>query len=139
MVVAGIDFGRKRIGVAISEGTVAYPLETVERRSIEQDMEAIRSRLAGRGVSLIIVGLPLSMDGTEGASAQAARSFAARIASAIGITVEMVDERLSSFEADNRLRGINVRSASKKSARNAVAAMVILERWLESHPSVDHR
>ena len=133
MIVAGIDFGRKRIGVAISEGTAAYPLETVERRSIEQDMEAIRSRLAGRGVSLIVVGLPLSMDGTEGASAQAARAFAAHIAAATGLEIEMVDERLSSFEADDRLRGLNVKSASKKSARNALAATVILETWLERY------
>jgi len=135
MIVAGIDFGRKRIGLAISEGDAVYPLETLELRSIELDLETIRSRFRDRGVSLVIVGLPLSMDGTEGAAAAAAKTFAERVAGVTGLPVEMVDERLSSFEADHRLRGLNVRRAAKKSARNALAAAIILETWLERHRS----
>ena len=139
MIVAGIDFGRKRIGLAISEGEAAYPLETLERRSVEQDLEAIRSRLCDRGASMVVVGLPLSMDGTEGAIAIAAKAFAERVADVTGLPVEMIDERLSSLEADDRLRGLRVKKSSKKSARNALAAALILETWLERHRSTAAR
>src|SRR5271169_6028233 len=131
MPVIGIDFGRKRIGLAISDGQGAYPLETMVRRSLKHDLEAIRSRLTERGVSLIVIGLPLNMDGTEGPSARAARAFAEHLGSATGLPIEMFDERLTSFEAEERLRGASVSRASKKAARDAVAGAVILEGWLE--------
>jgi putative holliday junction resolvase len=132
MPVVGIDFGRKRIGLAITDGQSAYPLETMVRRSLKYDLEAIRSQLAERAVSLIVIGLPLNMDGTEGPSARAARAFAEHLGSATGLPVEMFDERLTSFEAEERLREASASRASKKAARDAVAAAVILEGWLES-------
>jgi putative pre-16S rRNA nuclease len=135
MPIAGIDFGRKRIGLAISEGQGAYPLTIIERRSLKSDLAAIRSLLAERGVSLIVVGLPLNMDGTEGPSARSARTFAERLGSAIGLPVELFDERLSSIEAEERLREASASRAAKKSSRDAVAAAVILEGWLESRPA----
>jgi putative holliday junction resolvase len=77
------------------------------------------------------------MDGTEGPSARAARAFAERVGSATGLPVEMFDERLTSIEAEERLREASGsrtsnRAARKKAARDAVAAAVILEGWLES-------
>jgi putative Holliday junction resolvase len=132
MPVVGIDFGRKRIGLAISDGQGAYPLETMVRSSLKHDLEAIRSQLAERAVSLIVIGLPLNMDGTEGPSARAARAFAEHLGSATGLPVEMFDERLTTFEAEHRLREASASRASKKAARDAVAAAVILEGWLES-------
>jgi putative Holliday junction resolvase len=132
MAVVGIDFGRKRIGLAISDGEVAYPLGIMERRSLKYDLEAIRSRLAERAVSLIVVGLPLNMDGTEGPSARAARTFAEQLRLATGLAVEMFDERLTSFEAEERLRETSASRARKKAAPDAVAAAIILEGWLES-------
>ena len=134
MPIAGIDFGRRRIGLAISDGYGAYPLGIMERRSLKRDLEAIRSLLAEREVSLIVVGLPLNMDGTEGPSARAARAFAEHLGSATGVAVEMFDERLSSVEAEERLREASASRAAKKASRDAVAAAVILEGWLESHP-----
>ncbi|MGH7915556.1 MAG: Holliday junction resolvase RuvX [Candidatus Binataceae bacterium] len=135
MPVAGIDFGRKRVGLAITDGQVAYPLGIVERRSLDHDLEVIRSRLAERGVSLIVVGLPLNMDGTEGPSARAARSFAEHLGSATGLAVEMFDERLTSFEAEERLKEASASRKAKNASRDAVAAVVILEGWLESRPT----
>lgn len=132
MPVAGIDFGRKRIGIAIAYGQSAYPLEIIERRSIKLDLEAIRSRLAERAVSLVVLGLPLNMDGSEGPSARAARAFGENLRSATGLPVEMFDERLTSFEAGERLRGMPSPRRSQKAARDALAAAVILEGWLES-------
>lgn len=139
MPIAGIDFGRRRIGLAIADGQTAYPLGIVERRSLKYDLETIRSRLAERAVSLIVVGLPLNMDGTEGPSARAARTFAEHLGSATGLPIEMFDERLTSFEADERLREASSSRASKKAARDAVAAAVILEGWLESRGAQPNR
>ncbi len=136
MAIASIDFGRKRIGLAITDGNAAYPIGVMERRSLKDDLDAIRSRLANRQVSLIVVGLPLNMDGTEGPSARAARAFAERLGLTIGLPVEMFDERLTSVEADERLREASSsrrskRAARRKAARDAVAAAVILEGWLK--------
>src|SRR6185437_15074062 len=144
MLIAGIDFGRKRLGLAISDGQGAYPLGIMERRSLKHDLEAIRSRLVEREVSLIVVGLPLNMDGTEGPPARAARTFAERLGAATGLPIEMFDERLTSFEAGERLREAaasrtSKKAARKRAARDAVAAAVILEGWLESRRAQPNR
>ena len=88
--------------------------------------------LAERAVSLVVIGLPLNMDGTEGPSARAVRAFAERLVAATGLPIEMFDERLTTFEAEDRLRQASTSRAAKKAARDAVAAAVILEGWLES-------
>ena len=110
MAVAAIDFGRKRIGLAITDadGRGAYPVGIVERRSLKEDLDAIRSQLAERRVSRIVVGLPLNMDGTEGPSARAARAFAEHLGTATGVAIEMFDERLTSVEAEERLRSASM-------------------------------
>ena len=134
MAVAAIDFGRKRIGLAITDtdGRGAYPVGIVERRSLKEDLDAIRSQLAERRVSRIVVGLPLNMDGAEGPSARAARAFAEHLGTATGVAIEMFDERLTSVEAEERLRSASISRSGKKAVRDAVAATVILEGWLES-------
>ena len=135
MAIAGIDFGRKRVGLAINSGHGVYPLKIIERRSSKLDLETIRALLAERDVSLIVVGLPLNMDGTEGPSARAARVFAEHLGAVTGVRVEMFDERLSTFEAEERLREASASRLAKKGSRDAIAATVILEGWLESHPA----
>jgi putative holliday junction resolvase len=118
----------------VSDGRAAYPLGIIERRSSTSDLKEIRARLAERRVSLIVVGLPLNMDGTEGPSARATRAFAEHLGKATGLPVEMFDERLTTFEAKERLRETSASRRAKRAARDAVAAAVILEGWLNSHP-----
>jgi putative pre-16S rRNA nuclease len=135
MVVAGIDFGNRRIGLAVSnpDQLSAYPVETIERgRSLAADLATLRVRLTALEVRRVVVGLPLNMDGTVGPQARAAQVFARRLEEATGIPVELCDERLSSFEAEERLKGIPVRRNRRKLAIDAVAASVILETWLRS-------
>ena len=135
MVVAGIDFGNRRIGLAVSnpDQLSAYPVETIERgRSLAADLATLRARLTALEVRRVVVGLPLNMDGTVGPQARAAQVFARRLEEATGIPVELCDERLSSFEAEERLKGIPVRRNRRKLAIDAVAASVILETWLRS-------
>jgi putative Holliday junction resolvase len=72
------------------------------------------------------------MDGSEGSSARMARAFAARLAEAFSVEVEMFDERLTSFEAEERLKGMPVKKGARKPAIDAIAAAVILEGWMQA-------
>jgi len=134
MAVAAIDLGRRRIGLAIAaaDGIGAHPLGVIEHRSIAADTAAIAKLLRGREVDTVVVGLPLNMDGSEGPSARSARAFAQRLAVELGVAVELFDERLTSFEAEERLRGMPNRGKSKKMAVDALAAAIILEGWLQA-------
>ena len=136
MAIAALDLGSRRIGIAVTdaEGTAAHPLRTIERRSFEADLQAIRAALGPRQIECLVVGLPINMDGSEGPAARHARNFAARLSRALGIEVELQDERLSSFEAETRLKNAPSHR-KKKPAIDAVAAAVILEEYLKSKQS----
>jgi putative Holliday junction resolvase len=134
MAAAALDFGRRRIGVAVTDAAAmgAHPLGVVERRSIKRDLEALAAMLRDREITTFVVGLPLNMNGSEGPAAHAARAFADRVAEAFGVKVEMFDERLTSIEAEERLKGMPVKRGARKPAIDAIAAAVILEGWIES-------
>jgi putative holliday junction resolvase len=136
MVIAAIDFGRRRIGVAVTDAAAkgAHSLGIVERHALMHDLDAIAAMLGDRRVSTIVVGLPLNMDGSEGPAARGASKFAQRLAERMGVGVEMFDERLTSFEARERLAGIPTPRGQRKSALDALAAVVILEGWMQAHP-----
>ena len=134
MVIAAIDFGRRRIGLAVTDPNHAgaYPVQTIERRSLVADLETLRLRFMALEVRRVVVGLPLNMDGTVGPQARAAQIFARRLEDATGLPVELHDERLTSFEAKERLKEIPAGRKRRKLAIDAVAASVILESWLRS-------
>ncbi|MGH7863404.1 MAG: Holliday junction resolvase RuvX [Candidatus Binataceae bacterium] len=134
MTVAALDVGTKRIGLAISDQseTTALPLGVVERGVTKMDIHEVAARLADRGVALLVVGLPLNMDGSEGPAARQARAFAVRLASELHLKVEMVDERLTSVEARERLARAQVGRERRKRAVDAVAATIILEEWISA-------
>ncbi|MGH7780101.1 MAG: Holliday junction resolvase RuvX [Candidatus Binataceae bacterium] len=136
MTIVAVDFGRKRIGFAISDpsGTSAYPLGTVARRSIALDLAEIQRLLADRQVARIVVGLPLSMDGSEGPIARSARAFAARLGAHLQLPVDFHDERLSSFEAGERMMKSQAGAKRRKANLDSIAASIILEGWIEAHP-----
>lgn len=133
MAIAALDLGKRRIGLALSEddGAAVLPLDAIERRGLRADLAATMRRLEHRGVTLMVVGLPLNMDGTIGPAARAAEAFAARLREFSGLTVETCDERLSSVEAAERLRELPGRRGRAKPHIDALAAAIILERWLE--------
>jgi len=137
VIVAGLDVGKQRIGIAVSDtalGTV-HPIDTVVRRSLREDMVILQRELMPRAVEKIIIGLPLNMDGSEGSAARLMRNFAARVESALGVPVELCDERLTTFEARDRLRALPVSRQRHRPAVDAIAAMLILETWLEKNRS----
>jgi putative Holliday junction resolvase len=136
MPIAALDLGRRRIGIAVSDAAAmgAHPLGIVERRALKQDLDVIATMLRDRGVSTIVVGLPLNMDGTEGPAAISARKFTERLAEALHVTVELFDERLTSFEARERLADMPARKGARKTGLDALAAVVILEGWMQANP-----
>lgn len=136
MAIAALDLGRRRIGVAVTDAASmgAYPLGIVERRALKVDLEAIAAMLRGRDVCMIVVGLPLNMDGSEGPASRGARKFAASVGAALGVEVVMFDERLTSFEARERLAEMPVGKGKRKTGIDALAAVVILEGWMQANP-----
>lgn len=129
----GLDLGRARIGLALADDVLrtARPLSTLRHRSEAQDLAAIGDVAREYEVEHAVVGLPLNMDGSEGPAARHARAFAEKLAARLGVRVELFDERLSTFEADTRLRDQGFSSRERRSRVDEEAAAVILQGWLD--------
>lgn len=130
----GLDVGSKRIGVAGCDGTglIATGLTTIERTSFNQDVTQLRELVEQRQVQVLVIGLPYSMDGTLGFQARKVQNFANRLAVALQLPVEYVDERLTSFEAEELLKAEKRSPSRHKSLIDRKAAALILQRWLDS-------
>jgi putative holliday junction resolvase len=129
----GVDLGRARIGLALADEVLrtARAHSMVARRSDAADLAAIGEVAREYEVTRAVVGLPLNMDGTEGPSARFARGFAGKLGEALGVPVAMQDERLSTFEASDRLRGQGLSARDQKGRIDAESAAVILQAWLD--------
>lgn len=133
MSIIALDLGRRRIGVAVSSGSLPpQALQMIERRSPKHDLECLRTLIRQWEPEAIVVGLPLNMDGSEGPAARNARDFADWLAQRFELTVELHDERLSSFEARQRLKGVDRPRTARKAMVDSMAAALILEQWLLS-------
>ena len=144
--VLGIDYGRARIGLAIADTrtALARPLDTLQRINRNEDMRRLREIVRAHGVKQIVVGLPLLLDGTRGEMAEEAARFGERVRKQLGVPVEMVDERLTSWEAERLLEdhagkvfhddaktSRQKRRESSRASVDAMAAAVILKEYLE--------
>jgi putative pre-16S rRNA nuclease len=137
MRVLGVDFGSKRIGLAVSDenGEFAFPAGTLMSRGRKKDLAALRTMIAERQVGAVVVGLPIHMDGRRGSEAERALAFAKELSVSAGIPVDTLDERWTSREAERSMQGI-----SKKRRRNLrdagavdeAAASIILRTYLAS-------
>lgn len=130
----GIDFGERRIGLAVSDpdGRVATPLRTLERSSDAQAIAAIAAIVSEEGIGALVVGEPRRLDGTSGDAAERVRSFARKLAAATRLPLALVDEALSSHEADARLREAGLSAQQRRRRVDAVAAQIVLQDWLET-------
>jgi putative Holliday junction resolvase len=132
--VLGLDFGARRIGLAVSnpEATLAFPAGTLERAGLDRDLAALRSLIEERGVTRVVVGLPLHMDGRSGVGADAARAFARALAGATSLPVELLDERWTTSEAERALREApSARRRGRKQIIDSMAATLLLRTYLE--------
>ncbi len=128
----GLDVGDRRIGVAVSDesGRLARPLTVLRRTGTAADAAGVAALARELGAGLVVVGLPLNMDGSRGEQAEKSLAFAAEL-SARGLRVELWDERLSTRQAQRVLVAAGARRRARRSREDAVAAALILQGFLE--------
>lgn len=133
MCVLGIDFGEKRVGLALSDPQARYaiPLTTLERRNDRSVAREISRLAAERGVVRLVLGEPLGLDGTRGDAAQRVRRFGARLEKTSGLPLQYVDEALTSVEAEAQLREVGVDPRKNPGRVDALAAQILLQEALE--------
>lgn len=141
MKILAIDPGKKRIGLAASDALhlTTRLLPVLEVSGLGESLRELAKLIAAEEFQKVVIGLPLNMDGSEGEPARAAKAMAERLrqelaAKQIACEVELWDERLTSFEAEQRTRQQGVAKAKAKAFLDSVAAEVLLEDYLASHP-----
>jgi putative Holliday junction resolvase len=137
--ILALDVGRKRIGLALSDplGITAQGIETLQRKNNRDDIARLASLAHDRGVTLLLLGLPLHMSGDESRQAAYVREFGAKLHHATGIDVQYWDERLTTVEAERVLRSSGIGPEKRKQAVDQLAAVILLESFLHlrsSHP-----
>jgi putative Holliday junction resolvase len=149
MRVLALDVGERRIGLAISDpdGRVAVPLDTLERRDEAADLRALADLVEREEIQVVVVGLPLSLDGSVGPQAARTQDFARRLAQVVARPLEMWDERLSTVAAERALAPSGLpdrrrrRGGAKErrrpprrrqGAQDALAAALVLQSYLDS-------
>jgi putative holliday junction resolvase len=133
--VIGLDLGSRRIGVATSDrsGTLASPLTVLDRtKDTERLYRQIRDLVVEEEAEMVIVGLPLSLDGSMGPAALAAVAEAEALASVVGVPVETFDERLTTVTAHQNLQMLEMRAQARRRIVDKVAAAVMLQTWLDA-------
>lgn len=137
----GLDVGSKRIGLAGCDGTglIATGLTTIERRSFAEDVEKIQNIIHERQVQILVIGLPYGMNGSLGFQARQVQKFAKRLAKAVKLPVEYVDERLTSFQAEQMLIAENRSPSRHKGLIDRKAAALILQQWLDARRSTSQK
>jgi putative Holliday junction resolvase len=130
----GLDYGSKRIGVALSDpdGTMAFPIETIQVKPDGSHFRDIKAIIDAYQVARLVVGLPYNMDGSLGDRAREVMLWGGQIEALLGIPVIFWDERLSTSEAHEMLIGINVKGRKRKSIVDKIAASIILKGYLDS-------
>jgi putative Holliday junction resolvase len=135
--IVGIDYGVRRIGLAVSDlrGRIASPAGALAASgSAPKDAELVLSWATEQGAEMLVLGLPLNMDGTDSAQTRLTRKVADELHRLGASAVVLWDERLSSFQADAHLDSAQVRGARRRKLRDALAAQVVLQSYLDAHP-----
>jgi putative Holliday junction resolvase len=134
--ILALDVGSRRIGVAVSDplGITAQGLDTIQRQNKRRDWESLGAVLAKYEVVEIVVGLPLRLSGAEGTQSEKMRLFADELAAKFALPVHLWDERWTSTQANRLLRETNLSIEKRGKAVDRMAAILILQSWLQAHP-----
>ncbi len=129
----GLDFGDKRIGVALSDpgGILASPFTIINCKDERQDIEAIIDIVNQQQVKEIVIGLPRSMDGSIGKQAEKVKAFTQRLISHTDVPVEFRDERLTTVSAKRLRQAVHHKKTREKVRHDAIAAALILQGYLD--------
>ncbi|MEM7606957.1 MAG: Holliday junction resolvase RuvX [Myxococcota bacterium] len=132
----GIDPGRRRIGLALSDdagGTMALPLDVVERAgNDEAAAKAVAAAVAGETLAGVVVGLPLRLNGSEGTAARRVRRFGAALEAALSVPLHYWDERMSTVAAERSLGRLGVKGRARRAQVDSAAAALILQGFLDA-------
>ncbi len=131
----GLDVGEARIGVALTDPLrlTAQPLLVLEREADEADLRRLRDLVETHGAEMVVVGMPISMSGAEGPAQRRMQNFVAALADALSVPVVTWDERLSTAEAERRMRAGGESARAQRGVVDKVAASIILQSYLDAH------
>ncbi len=132
--IAGVDFGSKRIGIAIADTSlgIASPHSTCHRKSDELDAKFFTDLIASNGIERFVVGLPVHLDGQESQKSKEAREFGQWLNQLSSVPVDYFDERFTTVEADEMLASTNLTKKKRGLRRDQLAAQIMLSAYLES-------
>ena len=132
MPILGIDYGERRIGLAVSDplGMLAHGLPTIDTRECDDPIAEIGKRAAEHAVTAIVLGLPKRLDGTLGPAAQKVQAFADQLRDRIGLEVVLLDERLTTAQAHSRMKHAGMKRKARTQHADRIAAQIILQSYL---------
>lgn len=132
MRLLAIDLGTKNIGVAVSDalGITVRAVETIRRRSVEEDISRLKSLVEELEAESVIIGLPLRLDGSEGDAARTVMRFVERLQALLSVPVLTQDERLTSYEGEQIMIERGMKRHERRSKSDEMAAMIILQDYL---------
>ncbi len=134
MAILGLDYGEKRIGVALANGEkhLAIPIAVIERASEKADMDKVLHLIKQYDVERIVVGLPRSLDGSIGPQAKEVLNFTGAVSRHTNIPVDTWDERFSTVAAESLFRDAGMKREKRRERRDAMAAAIILQGYLDN-------
>lgn len=133
MPILGIDYGERRIGLAVSDSLdlLAHGLPTIDTRECGDPIEAIGAVVAEHDVTEIVVGLPKKLDGTLGPAAQKVGAFADELQERLGLEIVLADERLTTAQAHSRMKQAGLKRKQRAQRADRVAAQILLQSYLD--------
>ena len=132
----GLDLGSKRIGVALGSGSIATPLEVIERG---REVARVNELIEEYGITVVVVGLPYSLDGSRGPAARAIEDEVERLRSQLEVPIELWDERFTTVTAHQSLMDQKMKADARRRVVDKVAAAVMLQSWIESRAATHAR
>lgn len=135
MTILAIDYGDRRLGLALSDpsGIIATGLPTLERSGPSEDVvEPLRRLCTEHGVEHIVVGLPINMDGSHGPRARLSLAFAQKLRDELDIAVDTWDERLTTVQAERAMLAADLSRKKRKQRRDRIAAQLLLQSYLDA-------
>ncbi len=134
MKILAIDFGTKRMGFAVGDTAThtAAPLKQINRKNKERDIDYIRNLVKEYEVDRMIIGYPLNMDGTESTTSKEVEAFCDLLKDKLDLPIDLFDERLTSFEAEEMLKTFQPNFKKRKKVLDSISALIILTTYMET-------
>jgi putative Holliday junction resolvase len=133
MNILALDYGTKRIGMAISDsmGMFASSLPFLENKTDKESAQIIADKVSKEEIELLLIGMPRNMDGSYGESAEKVKNFIILLNSVTSVKIKTVDERLSTVEASKRLRESGIKAKDQRSKIDSMSAQILLQSYLD--------